>query len=309
MSVVTPSLAPAAARPSAWSRLRSFVGRQPRPLVAGVLLLTPFVVMAIAPGLIAPQDPYAIQGIPLTGPSAEHWLGLDEVGRDLLSRCIYAARNDVFVSLSAAFVAFSLGTTIGLFSGYMSGRIDTLIMRIIDVFLSFPTIVLALFLIVVLGRQQWVQVLAIALVMMPSMARFSRGTGLVLRNRGYVEAARLSGASRRHVLGRHILPNSLPTLLVAASVLASAAVLISSSLSYLGLGAQPPDPSWGNMLRSAYGVVYQAPLYGIGPGVGVTLVSGAYILIGEGLRRKYRTDRNVGSAGAGGLDPTVGGIA
>jgi ABC-type dipeptide/oligopeptide/nickel transport system permease subunit len=290
-----------------WTRVRSFVRRQPRPLVAGVALLVPFVVMAIAPGLIAPQDPFAIQGIPLSGPSRDHWLGLDEVGRDLFSRCIYAARNDVLVSLSSAFIAFSIGTVIGLFAGYMSGRVDTVIMRIIDVLLSFPTIVLALFLIVVLGRQQWVQVLAIAMVMMPSMARFSRGTGLVLRSRGYVEAARLSGAPRRHVLRRHILPNSLPTLLVAASVLASAAVLISASLSYLGLGAQPPDPSWGNMLRSAYGVVYQAPLYGIGPGVGITLVSGAYILIGEGLRRKYRTDRNTG-IGAGGLDPTVGAV-
>jgi len=277
----------------------AFVGAQPKPLIAGVLLLTPFLLMAIAPGLIAPQHPLKIQGIPLEGPSRAHWLGLDEVGRDLFSRCIFAARNDVLVSLSAAFIAFTLGTTIGLFSGYLSGRVDTLIMRIVDVLMSFPTIVLALFLIVVLGRQEWVQVLAIALVMMPSTARFSRGTGLVLRNRGYVEAAKLSGASRGHILRRHVLPNSLPTLLVAASVLASSAVLISASLSYLGLGAQPPDPSWGNMLRSAYGVVYQAPLYGIGPGIGITLVSGAYILIGEGLRRKFRADRNLGAGASG----------
>jgi peptide/nickel transport system permease protein len=115
--------------------------------------------------------------------------------------------------------------------------------------------------------------------MTPSMARFSRGTGLVLRNRGHVEASRISGGSRLHILRRHILPNSLPTLFVAASVLASAAVLISASLSFLGLGAQPPDPSWGNMLRAAYGVVYQAPLYGVGPGICITIVAGGYILI------------------------------
>lgn len=296
-------------------RAWAFVGRQPRPLVIGIAMLAPFLIVSIVPGLIAPQDPLDIQGLPLEGPSGAHWLGIDEVGRDLLARCLFAARNDIFVSLSSAFVAFTLGTALGLFAGYMSGRLDTILMRIVDILLSFPTIVLALFLIVVFGRQQWVQVLAIALVMMPSMARFSRGTGLVLRNRGYVESARLAGASRWHILRHHVLPNSLPTLLVAASVLASSAVLISAALSYLGLGAQPPDPSWGNMLRSAYGVVYQAPLYGIGPGICVTIVSGAYILIGEGLRRKFRTDRNVASSGAGaasgvgGLEPTVGSIA
>lgn len=280
------------------SKARAFVGRQPRPLVIGLVVLVPFLVVAAVPGLLAPHDPLRVVGFPLSGPSAEFWLGTDEVGRDLLSRCLYAARNDIFVSLSSAFVAFTLGTALGLFAGYMSGRIDTFTMRVVDVLLSFPTIVLALFLIVVFGRQQWVQVLAIALVMMPSMARFSRGTGLVLRNRGYVEAAKLSGASRWQILRRHVLPNSLPTLLVAASVLASSAVLISASLSYLGLGAQPPDPSWGNMLRAAYGAVYQSPLYGIGPGVCVTIVAGAYILIGEGLRRKFHTDRNVASGSA-----------
>lgn len=294
------------------ARAIAFVRRQPAPLVAGVVLLLPFLLFCIVPGVFAPHDPLRIEAIPLEGPSRTYWLGTDEVGRDLLSRSIYAARNDVLVSLASAFMAFTIGTTIGLFSGYAAGKIDTVVMRLVDVLLSFPTIVLALFLIVVLGREQWVQVLAIALVMMPSMARFSRGTGLVLRNRGYVEAARLAGASRRHVLRRHVLPNSLPTLLVAASVLAASAVLISASLSYLGLGAQPPDPSWGNMLRSAYGVVYQAPLYGIGPGISVTMVAGAYILIGEGLRRKYRADGHIAAgaanAGAGTFAPAAGGL-
>jgi ABC-type dipeptide/oligopeptide/nickel transport system permease subunit len=239
----------------------------------------------------------------LLGPSRDHLLGTDEIGRDLLSRCIYAARTDIFVSLSAAAVAFVVGTAIGLFSGYAGGRIDTLTMRIIDVLLSFPTIVLALFLITIFGRGQWVQILAIGLVMMPSTARFSRGEGLMLRGRGYVEASRISGGSRRHILVKHVLPNSLATLLVAASVLASSAVLISASLSYLGLGAQPPEPSWGNMLRAAYGVVYDAPLYGIGAGVCISLVAGAYILIGEGLRRKFRNDRSVGT-----LSSSIGGL-
>jgi peptide/nickel transport system permease protein len=259
------------------------------------VILLPFLAFSIFPGLFAPHSPLSITAKPLLGPSREYPLGTDEIGRDLLSRCIYAARTDIFVSLASAFFAFSIGTALGLFSGYVGGRTDTFTMRLVDVLLSFPTIVLALFLITIFGRDQWVQILAIALVMMPSTARFSRGEGLVLRGRGYVEASRIAGGSKFQILRRHVLPNSLPTMLVAASVLASSAVLISASLSYLGLGAQPPTPSWGNMLRSAYGQVYDAPLYGVGPGVSISLVAGAYILIGEGLRRKFRSDRNIGS--------------
>jgi peptide/nickel transport system permease protein len=285
------------------SRVWRTVRAQPVPLLAGLIILVPYLLFTLFPSIIAPHSPLAITAKPLLPPSQTYLLGTDEIGRDLLSRCIYAARTDIFVSLASAFFAFSVGTALGLFSGYVGGRADTLTMRIIDVLLSFPTIVLALFLITIFGRGEWVQISAIALVMMPSTARFSRGEGLVLRTKGYVEASRISGGSRLQVLRRHVLPNSLPTMLVAASVLASSAVLISASLSYLGLGAQPPAPSWGNMLRAAYGQVYDAPLYGVGAGVSISLVAGAYILIGEGLRRKYRSDRNLGS-----FSHSVGGL-
>ncbi len=290
MATATPA---ASSTPARRGRVRAFIARQPKQLTIGVIMLTPFLIVSIAPSILARYGALSIEGKPLMGPSSKFWLGTDEVGRDLFSRCLAAARTDILTSLSSAFVAFSLGTALGLFAGYVGGITDTITMRLVDVFLSFPTIILALFLIVIFGRGQWVQILAIALVMMPSMARFSRGAGLVLRNRGYVEASRISGASTIHILRRHVLPNSLPTLLVAASVLASSAVLISASLSYLGLGTQPPDPSWGNMLRSAYGSVYQAPLYGVGPGICITIVAGAYLLIGEGFRRKYSGDRNL----------------
>lgn len=290
-TTITPPTATAPVTARAWRMIRS----QPAPLTVGLVILLPFLVFAAFPGLLAPYRPLSIIAKPLLGPSHKYLLGTDEIGRDLLSRCIYAARTDIFVSLASAFVAFTVGTIVGLSSGYVGGRSDTFTMRVIDVLLSFPTIVLALFLITIFGRGQWVQILAIALVMMPSTARFSRGEGLVLRSRGYVEASRISGGSRVQILRRHVLPNSLPTMLVAASVLASSAVLISASLSYLGLGAQPPDPSWGNMLRSAYAQVFDAPWYGVGPGVCISLVAGAYVLIGEGLRRKFRSDRNLGS--------------
>ena len=270
-----------------FARFGKFVLTQPKPLLYGVVLLAPFIVLSAIPSVIAPYDPLAILDIPFLGPSNKYILGTDEIGRDLFSRVVYASRADILTSLSAASIAFMFGTLIGLFSGYIGGRTDTIVMRTVDVFLSFPTIILALFLIVIFGRAQWVQIIAIAMVMTPSMARFSRGSGLVLRSRGYVEASRVSGASTSHIVLTHILPNSMPTLLVAASVLSASAILIASSLSYLGLGAQPPDPSWGNMLRSAFSFVYQAPLYGIGAGISVTVVAGAYILIGEGFRRKF----------------------
>ncbi len=278
---------------SGFWRIQNFVKNQPKPLSFGVLLLAPFIIFSIAPSFFAPYSPLDILDEPFMSPSSKYILGTDEIGRDLLSRAIFAARADILTSLSAASVAFILGTLIGLFSGYIGGRIDTITMRLVDIFLSFPTIILALFLVVIFGRAQWVQIIAIAIVMTPSMARFSRGSGLVLRARGYVEASRISGASTAHIVRTHILPNSFPTLLVAASVLSASAILIASSLSYLGLGAQPPDPSWGNMLRSAFSYVYQSSTYGIGAGVSVTMVAGAYILIGEGFRRKFAGRQNI----------------
>jgi peptide/nickel transport system permease protein len=233
--------------------------------------------------------------VPLAPPSSGNLLGTDEVGRDILSRVIYAARSDLPVSLAAGVLAALGGAAFGLVSGYVGGVLDTVAMRGVDIGLAFPTVVLALFLIIVLGRGEGTEILAIALVMMPSMARFSRGAALALRPRAFVEASRTSGASVRHIVWRHILPNALSPLLVAASVLASAAVLLSASLSYLGLGVQPPTPSWGQMLGSAFDVVYQAPLYGVVPGICIVLLSGAYVMIGHGLRVRQAR----GPAGAG----------
>jgi peptide/nickel transport system permease protein len=267
-------------------RVWTVVRRQPKLLIAGLILLLPFVVVAVAPGLFTSHSPSAIVDQPLLAPSGRHLFGTDEVGRDILARVLYAARSDVAISLASAAIAFTVGTVFGLLSGYLSGVADMISMRLVDVLLSFPTIILALFLITVFGRGELVEIFAIALVMAPSMARFSRGAGLVLRNRAYIESSRLSGARTFFILRRHLLPNALPTLLVAASVLASSAVIISASLSYLGLGTQAPTPSWGNMLRSAYDVVYNAPLYGIFPGVCITLLAGAYIMIGQGLRQR-----------------------
>jgi peptide/nickel transport system permease protein len=266
--------------------------------VFGLCLLLLFVIVAIFPGLFAPHSPYAIGAIPLSPPGGAYPLGTDEVGRDILSRVIYSAQNDVPVSLAAGVLAAIGGAAIGLVAGYVGGLLDTVAMRTVDLALAFPTVVLALFLIVILGRGEGTLILAIALVMMPSMARFSRGAALALRPRAFVEASRTSGASVRHIVWRHILPNALSPLLVAASVLASAAVLLIAMLSYLGLGAQQPTPTWGGMLNEAFDNIYQAPLYGVAPGVCVVLLSGAYLLIGTGLRtRQTRGPAQLAEAG------------
>jgi peptide/nickel transport system permease protein len=213
------------------------------------------------------------------------------VGRDILSRVIYGARSDVVVSLSSAALAFAVGSWFGMTIGYFGGVVDTIGSRIIDVFLAFPAIILALFLIAVFGHSVLVEVVAIAVVMVPSQARLARGEAIRLRHRAYVEASVIMGAPGRHILMRHLLRNALRTLLVAASVLAASAVLIAASLSYLGLGPQPPTPSWGGSLNQAFQVVFQSPVYGVVPGACITLLALAYMLLARGIAELQRGGR------------------
>jgi peptide/nickel transport system permease protein len=268
--------------------------QSPAPFKIGLILLVPFVVLAIFPGSFAPFDPYRTVAAPLDPPSIKYWLGTDEIGRDILSRVIWGARADMFVSLASTAIAFTVGSLVGLLVGYLGGVADTVAMRLVDVLLAFPTIVLALFLIAIAGRGRLeVEAFAIGIVMMPSMARLSRGVGLVLRRRAYVEASILLRAGTGHVVWRHLLPNALPTLLVAASVLGASSILLAASLSYLGLGVQAPTPSWGGLLRTAYNVVFDSPLYGIVPGLFISIVAFAYMEMSRGLRLRYGQQTDV----------------
>jgi peptide/nickel transport system permease protein len=276
------SLASIAAPRRVLAPVRAFF-RLPKALVAAVVLLLPFGLMAVIPSVIAPYSPYTTVGIPLSGPSGSNWLGTDEIGRDVLSRVIFSAQSDVVISLAATAIAFIVGSLIGVFLGYRGGWVDTAGTRIVDVALAFPAIVLALFLIAIFGHGELVEIVAIAAVMMPSMARFARGTSLLLRNRAYIESSEILRASRAYVIRRHLVPNALRSLLVAASVLGASAVLISAALSYLGLGVTPPTPSWGTMLYNAFQNVFQAPIYGVAPGVCITVLAYGYMLLGRGL--------------------------
>jgi peptide/nickel transport system permease protein len=182
----------------ALQKVRREIGQMRREsptLLVGLAILALFVIVAIFPGLFAPHDPRATASIPLSPPGGPNLLGTDEVGRDILSRVIYSARTDVPVSIAAGVLAAIGGAAFGLVSGYIGGIFDTVAMRLVDLGLAFPTVVLALFLIIVFGRGEATEILAIALVMMPSMARFSRGAALALRPRAFVEASRTSGAS------------------------------------------------------------------------------------------------------------------
>jgi peptide/nickel transport system permease protein len=257
--------------------------RLPKALIAAAVVLFPFVLMVACPGLLAPYNPDTTVGIPLSGPSGSFLLGTDEIGRDILSRVIYSAQSDVIISLAATAMAFVVGSLIGIFLGYRGGFVDTAGARVVDVMLAFPALVLALFLIAIFGHGELVEIIAIAAVMMPSMARFARGTSLILRNRAYIESSQILRASPVYVIRRHLVPNALRSLLVAASVLGASAVLISAALSYLGLGVAPPTPSWGTMLYNAFQNVFQAPLYGVVPGVCITVLAYGYMLLGRGL--------------------------
>jgi peptide/nickel transport system permease protein len=263
--------------------LRRSVSNLPPALIGGACILLPLIFVAAFPGLLAPYSPDTIVGIPLSGPSAANLLGTDEIGRDILSRVIYGARSDVVVSLAAATIAFVVGSLIGVLLGYRGGIAETTGMRVVDIFLAFPAIVLSLFLITIFGHGEMLEIFAIAVVMTPSMARFARGTSVVLRNRAYIDASRILRARDRYVVRRHLFPNALRTLLVAGSVLGAGAVLIAASLSYLGLGPPPPTPSWGSLLYSAFQNVFEAPLYGIVPGLCITLLAYGYLLLGKGL--------------------------
>lgn len=257
--------------------------RLPKQLIGGLAILIPLLYLAVLPGTVAPYPATAIVGAPLSGPSGNDLLGTDEIGRDILSRVIYGAQSDVLISLGSTLLAFVIGSLIGVALGYRGGFADTAGMRIVDVLLAFPAIVLALFLIAIFGHGELVEIIAIAAVMAPSMTRFARSTSLLLRHRGYVESSQILRASAWHVIRRHLIPNAMRSLLVAASVLGASAVLIAASLSYLGLGTQPPTPSWGNLLYSAFQQVFQAPLYGVVPGLCITVLALGYMLLGRGL--------------------------
>jgi peptide/nickel transport system permease protein len=262
--------------------------RRWRLLMIGGALVGLVVVCAVFADIVAPYSPYDLDvAVMLQGPSAAHWLGTDEVGRDVLSRAIFAARISVQVALVAVGVGLLGGTIIGIVAAYFGGWIDLALMRLMELLFSFPAILLAVILLASLGTSILNAMLAIGIIFIPGFSRLARAaTNDVLRQQ-YVDAARTVGMGDARILLREILPNVVTPLLVEAAVAFAYAVLLESALSFLGLGAQPPEPSWGNMLNTGRGFMAQAPWLGIVPGLAMFLCVLGFNLLGDGLRDAF----------------------
>ena len=262
--------------------------RRWRLLAIGGALVGLVVICALFADYVAPYSPYDLDvSVMLQEPSAAHWLGTDEVGRDVLSRAIFAARISVQVALVAVGVGLMGGTIIGIVAAYFGGWIDLALMRLMELLFSFPAILLAVILLASLGTSILNAMLAIGIIFIPGFSRLARAaTNDVLRQQ-YVDAARTVGMSDGRILLREILPNVVTPLLVEAAVAFAYAVLLESALSFLGLGAQPPEPSWGNMLNTGRGFMAQAPWLGIVPGMAMFLCVLGFNLLGDGLRDAF----------------------
>jgi peptide/nickel transport system permease protein len=255
-----------------------------RGAVSLAFLLALLVISILAP-LISPYSPTS-QDIDasLATMSAQHWLGADDLGRDTLSRLIYGGVASLYASFLAVVIAVLIGVPVGILAGYLGGWVDTIISRIIDSFLSFPAIVLAIAVTGALGIGLTNAMISVGIVFSPQLARLVRARTLVVRNELYVDAARCFGGSTSRILWRHVLPNAIQPVIVQVTLLLAAALLAEASLSFLGLGIQPPEPSWGAMLARAYQNMEIAPEQMYPPGLAILFTALAFNTLGESLR-------------------------
>jgi len=267
-----------------WQRtLRQLAHR--RLAMAGLAVVLFFIVLAILAPLVSPYDPLATSWSAVRKPpSFAHPFGTDEIGRDVLARIIWGSRASLAAGLVSVSLALAAGVPIGLISGYLGGFVDGMLMRMIDAMLAIPFLILAIALAVFLGPSLANAMIAIGVSQTPIFARLTRGQVLVVRHEDYIEAARAVGNSHHRIVLRHILPNIVPPLLVQATLAAAAAIIAEASLSFLGLGEQPPDPSWGSMLNTAKNFVSQAPWMALWPGLAIFLLVLSLNLFGDGLR-------------------------
>jgi len=255
-----------------------------RTAVVGLVLAAVVVGGAVLAPLLAPADPLAMSLRRFAAPSWLAWLGTDQFGRDLLSRLLYGARVSMVVAFSAVGLAVALGTAIGLLAGYLGGRIDHVLMRAVEVLMAFPTLLLALAVVATLGGSLGNLVLAISLAYIPIFSRVVRGSVLSVKHLEYVQASRALGSGDLRIMAREILPNVTAPIIVQATFNLSTAIMIEAALSFLGLGVQPPAPSWGTMLSEARGFMELDPWLAVAPGGAITMAVLAFNLFGDGLR-------------------------
>ncbi|MCK6450484.1 MAG: ABC transporter permease [Alphaproteobacteria bacterium] len=277
--------APAApASPSRARRIWRRLWRRKGAVVGAVLVLF-FVAVAVLAPWISPYDPAKADWLQVRkAPSAAHWLGTDEIGRDLLARMIWGARASLLAGVVSVSIALLVGVPVGLLSGYCRGWIDHVLQRITDALLACPFLILAIALAAFLGPSLTNAMIAIGVSTVPVFVRLTRGQVMAVTVEDYVEAARAVGNPHYRIALRHVLPNVVPPLLVQSTLSIAAAILAEASLSFLGLGQQPPAPSWGSMLNTAKNFLAQAPWMAFWPGIAICLAVLGFNLFGDGLR-------------------------
>lgn len=264
----------------AWRRLRK---NKLAMLSLAVIIL--FVLIAVFAPLIAPYDPYA-QDLTqkVAKPSAQHWLGTDKLGRDILSRLIYGARVSLSVGLVCEAIAVPIGVTLGALAGYYGGKVDAVISRIMEILGSFPFIIFAICVMFILGNGIMNVFIALGVIGWLGHARQIRAQVMQLKEMEYIEAAKASGASDIKIIFKHLLPNCLSTIIVVTTLDIPGDIMYESTLSFIGLGVQPPQASWGSMINEAKGLIRQAPTFSLFPGLAIMILVVAFNTLGDGLR-------------------------
>ena len=262
---------------------RAFARNRMAMVGLGFVLL--LVLAAIFAPWISPHDPTRVAlDEQLLPASSSYWLGTDNFGRDVLTRILYGARISLVVGLVPSLISLTIGTMMGILSGYLGGRTDFVIMRLADMMIAFHSLLLAMVVMYTLGANLFNIFVALALVGWAGVARVVRSQTLALKEKEFIEAARANGTSRGTIMFRHVFPNVVPTLIVLFSLSIPEAIMWESSLSFLGVGVQPPDASWGLLVARGKEYLFQAPLVAIAPGVAILLTVLAFNFIGDGLR-------------------------
>ncbi|QJR11236.1 putative D,D-dipeptide transport system permease protein DdpC [Usitatibacter rugosus] len=253
--------------------------------VGGFAVIVALVLVAIFAPWIAPYDPFD-QSLTrrLLPPSAQHWFGTDQVGRDLFSRVVYGSRITLYIVVLVAVIVAPIGLLIGTIAGYAGGKVDAVLMRLTDIFLAFPGLVLALAFAAALGPGLFNAVIAISLTHWPGFARLARAETLIVRSSDYIAASRLQGASATRIVLRHVIPMCIPSVIVRTTLSMAGVILTAAGLGFLGLGAQPPSPEWGAMLAAGRRFLIDNWWMATFPGLAILLVSLAFNLLGDGLR-------------------------
>lgn len=282
MSAADTTIAPVATRsPSrAWRKFK-----RNRAALAGFIVIAFFAALAMLAPLLPIADPLATSWTAIRlPPSAEHWMGTDEIGRDVFSRMIWGAQASLMAGIVSVAIAVMTGVPLGLLAGYFGGWVDLVISRVTEALLAMPFLIMAIALAAFLGPSLTNAMIAIGLSAMPIFIRLTRGQAMAVKTEDYVEGARSIGLSHTEIMGRYVLPNIIPPIIVQATLTVATAIIAEASLSFLGLGQQAPAPSWGSMLNTAKNFLSQAPWLALWPGVAIFLVVIGFNMLGDGLR-------------------------